>query len=168
MSGPASMTPAILTSAIATTNPTAMPAAQPQATVTEIPSANTAPMIAPCARTALRSMSSPGARRQSNRRSSSVGGGNRRAAQNADRQRADTFLPASAEYQRQRDRVNPNPKRHTPGRRWLLADSSWPGCRPSLRLPNRQRRSRSPPVRPSTGLANRPTPKRRKTSGEAW
>jgi hypothetical protein len=42
----------------------------------------------------------------------------------------------------------------------VSAGSTWRGYRPRLRPPNRQRRSRSPPVRPSTGWADRPTPKR--------
>src|SRR5712691_3819094 len=66
MSVPPSMTPAILTSAIATANPKARPAAQPQETARAIHRASTAAMIAPRPHTALGSVSSPGALRQSN------------------------------------------------------------------------------------------------------
>ena len=67
-----------------------------------------------------------------------------------------------------RSGVRPDEERHhEPDRRWLLAGSSWRGCRPRLRLPDRHCRSRSPPVRPSTGKADRSTLKRGKTR-EAW
>jgi hypothetical protein len=62
--------PAILASTIATTNPKAMPAAQPPATVIAIDRASTAAMIAPRAHTAHGSVSSPDALRQSNRKPS--------------------------------------------------------------------------------------------------
>jgi hypothetical protein len=61
------MTPAFLASAIATTNPKAMPAAQPQATAIAIDRASTPAMIAPRPHTVLGSVSFPGAVRQSNR-----------------------------------------------------------------------------------------------------
>jgi hypothetical protein len=68
MSGPATITPASLTSATATKNANAMPAPQPQATViAAIHSASTAAMITPHPDTTLGSVSFAGAFRQSNR-----------------------------------------------------------------------------------------------------
>ena len=70
MSGPATITPASLTSATATKNAKAMPAPQPQATVIAIHSASTAAMITPRPDTTLGSLSLTGAFRHSNRKRS--------------------------------------------------------------------------------------------------
>jgi hypothetical protein len=70
MSGPATITPASLTSATATKNANAMPAPQPQAAVIAIHSASTAAMITPRPDTTLGSVSFTGAFRQSNRKRS--------------------------------------------------------------------------------------------------
>ncbi len=70
MSGPATITPAILTSATATKNAKAMPAPQPQATVIAIQPASTAAMITPRPDTTLGSVSFAGVLRQSNRKCS--------------------------------------------------------------------------------------------------
>ena len=70
MSGPATITPAILTSATATKNAKAMPAPRPQATVIAIQLASTAAMITPRPDTTLGSLSFTGAFRHSNRKRS--------------------------------------------------------------------------------------------------
>src|SRR6266851_3108963 len=87
MSGPPTMTPAILTSVTATKNAKAMPAPQPQAIVIAIHSASTAAMITPCPDTTLGSVAFADALRQSNRRLEVSVGSDADATHRADRRR---------------------------------------------------------------------------------